>query len=397
MDKSTKPTVRFARADDFEGIYELVDKALYHPSEMIMARYRNYPYAKSEHSIVVEADGKIVSHIRMYPCELYYGDIVVHGLSIGDVCTDPDYRKRGFGAMCLNKSIEWMKANNAVISLIYSGVLGFYKSVGWVDVPMESISVPIDSIAELPEKQEGILVRRFERANDLEGVAKVYEAYNRNRYLAAVRNKLWWRNSFHWITDENEEAFYVAEKHGQITAYSRMADNTVREICYNDFESALALWRGIVKWAKRWHLWGEAKPYKTISLRISKDNKLFEYLNLYKNVKVQSCVCKLLIRCADIPQLTDALSPLLMKRVPNDFEFVFEMDNQRFRLTKRRDIINIEKTDARADIVVDYEEFTRRLAGRREKEIATGTDAQTQIMEKLFPQFVQSVRIIDLA
>jgi len=130
MDKSTKPIVRFARADDFAGIYELVDKVLYHPSEMIMSRYRNYPGAKPEDSIVVEADGKIVSHIRLYPCQLYYGDIIVKAVSIGDVCTDPAYRKRGYGGMCLNKSIEWMNANDAVISLIYSGVLGFYKSAG---------------------------------------------------------------------------------------------------------------------------------------------------------------------------------------------------------------------------------------------------------------------------
>ncbi len=397
MDKTTDGIVRFAKQDDFDNIYELVDKVLYHPCEMIMARYRNYPNAKPEHSIVVGADGKIVSHIRLYPCEIYYGDIIVKAVSIGDVCTDPDYRKRGFGAMCLNKSIEWMKANNAVISLIYSGVLGFYKSVGWVDVPMESISVPIDSIAELPEKQEGILVRRFERANDLEGVAKVYEVYNRNRYLAAVRDELWWRNSFHWITGEDEEAFYVAEKYGQITAYSRMSGNSVREICYIDFESALALWRSIVKWAKKWHLWGKAKPYKTISLRVPQDDKLFEYLNRYKDVKSQSGVCKLLIRYANIEQLTTALSPVLIKRISRDFEFVFEIDNQYFKLSKRKDIINVEQTDSRADIIVNYEEFVRRLAGRKEKEIATGADEKVQIMEMLFPEFVQSAWILNLA
>lgn len=397
MNKSTQPVVRHATPKDLDGIYGLVDKTLYHPSEMIMARYRNYPGAKPGHSVVVEVDGKIVSHIRLYPCDLYYGDICVKAVSIGDVCTDPEYRKRGFGALCLNQATEWMRENDAVISLIYSGVLGFYKSAGWVDVPMEVLSIPIDSLGDVAAKQDEIIVRRFERANDLEGVANVYAQYSKGRFLSAVRGELWWRNSFHWITDENEEAFYVAERDGEITGYGRMNGNSVKEICYTDFDSGLALWRGIAKWAKRWHLWGDTKPYKAVLLRIPENERLFEYLKQYEGAEKQSGACGLLIRYVDMPQLIKALSPELVKRTLNDFDFVFEIDGQRFSLSRCAGGVKAEQTDAPADISVDYDEFVRRLAGRVEKRIATGMDDKVQIMETLFPQFVQSVWPVNLA
>jgi len=231
-------------------------------------------------------NGRVVSHIRIYERDYRIGSTPVHGGGIGDVCTHPDHRRKGYGAGCLRDAIDYFKGHGCHMSMILSGVFGFYLSEKWEKFPQHTYSVPISLRVRKPRK--GVYsVRWFEKdTDDLEQVMEVYDAYSANKSLSVVRTPLYWRRRLRWQVGESPGSFLVAERAGRVVGYVRSMG---AEMCMlpGEEDSALALYDAL---ARR----GRKGRRDTLSFRSAGDNPLTDIFENNRKVEKQTSVTTLL-------------------------------------------------------------------------------------------------------
>lgn len=220
--------IRGAREEDRDRLLDFLPTVLIAEREYVIAEARNQPGALWEHSRMGLVGGDIVCHIRLYPRPIRLAGQVVQTGNIGGVCTDPDHRRKGYASQLLRDALAYFNRNGIPMSIIHSGVTGFYTSEGWETFPQHRYSYRTRAPFA---RQEGIEVRRCERYRDLDAVARVHEAYNRDRSLAVVRDSDYWQKHFSWIR-EREEGFLVAEQHDAIIGYVRSSESAVHEIAF---------------------------------------------------------------------------------------------------------------------------------------------------------------------
>jgi len=85
-------------------------------------------------SLVVVVDGEIASHLRVFDNRRRVGDCLVRTAEIGDVCTHPRHRGRGYMTALLNFAVTQLHLQGFDISSVYSGVF-IYQKAGWVAFP----------------------------------------------------------------------------------------------------------------------------------------------------------------------------------------------------------------------------------------------------------------------
>jgi GNAT superfamily N-acetyltransferase len=85
-------------------------------------------------SLLLVADGEIASHIRIFPRMRSVGNCLIRSAEIGDVCTHPRHRGRGYMTAVLNTAAQLLYLDAYDISTVYSGVPIYQKS-GWVAFP----------------------------------------------------------------------------------------------------------------------------------------------------------------------------------------------------------------------------------------------------------------------
>lgn len=212
--------VRFA-----ESVFEM-------PREFFLARYRNYPGARAEHSRIIVHDGQIVAHHRLYRHELAFAGGVVNAWAIGDVCTHPEYRRKGLGRALLADSADYIRTHGGSLCLIRAGFHDFYCSCGWEIMPLPALRIdvsafPIDSLAD-----NRYVTRTFEEHSDLWPVAEIHRQFNAGRSLVRQRDSSFWANQHLWCPQERGLDFVVAEHAGRLVAYSRLWDGRLSELCY---------------------------------------------------------------------------------------------------------------------------------------------------------------------
>ena len=192
--------VRGAREDEREALLAFLPTVLIAEREYVIAELRNQPGALFEHSRVGLIDGKFVCHIRIYPRQIRLAGQVIGTGNIGGVCTDPDHRRKGYASELLRDALIYMDGHDIPMSIIHSGVTGFYASEGWDTFPQYRYAY--QTRAKL-QRQQSIEVRRFERHRDLHAVARVHEAYNQDRSLSFVRDADYWQRHFSWIRERD--------------------------------------------------------------------------------------------------------------------------------------------------------------------------------------------------
>ncbi len=229
--------MRGARPEEMPAVLDMVPRVMGATRQYFAAMYRNDPWAEPEQSRIVRLDGKIVSHLRLYDRWQRVGPVPVRVGGVGDVCTLPEYRKRGYCRALLEDALQYWEEREYDLSMIVSGV-GVYAACGWAPLAEAGLEIPVqpgDAGRALPAPG-AYEVRRFVRSEDLRAVAGVYAAYNAERSLTTVRTAAYWERHFSWISGEIEEAFLVAEREGQIVAYSRCEGwgtrLTVSENCF---------------------------------------------------------------------------------------------------------------------------------------------------------------------
>ncbi|MFN4227262.1 MAG: GNAT family N-acetyltransferase [Candidatus Ratteibacteria bacterium] len=124
---------------DLENLDEMIELAdlVFRPKEKSMRIETPLMYSKENiekgNTFIIVEDKKIVSFVGMVEEE-----IVVYGYKmkigeIGNVCTHPDYRGKGYASILLQKAIEKAKKDN-LSYLMISGSRSLYKRIGAVSM-----------------------------------------------------------------------------------------------------------------------------------------------------------------------------------------------------------------------------------------------------------------------
>jgi predicted acetyltransferase len=280
---------RGATAEEYEQALRLHELVQGSTAERFRSSQKNNPLFDPSLSRVCLEDGAVVSTIHIYPRQIRIGGAVMGSLAIGDVCTHPEKRMRGYGAGCLRDAIAWAEENDYPMSMILSGVFGFYLSEKWEKFPQHSYSIDLTKFKR-PKPSKDYFVRWFERdTDDLEQCMDVYDASNADNSLSILRTPLYWRRRLRWQAGESGGGWLVAERDGRIVAYLRAGGPHVSEMCFlpGDAQAAISLFDALVRWAGR-------RELTKVSTVVAEDNPLVEKFESAPGVEKQTSMTTLL-------------------------------------------------------------------------------------------------------
>jgi predicted N-acetyltransferase YhbS len=299
---------RGATAEEYEQALRLHELVQGGTVERFRSAQKNNPTFHPSLSRVCLEDGVVVSTIHIYPRQIRIGGAVMGNLAIGDVCTHPEKRMRGYGGGCLRDAIGWAEENDHPMSMILSGVFGFYLSEKWEKFPQHSYSIDLTKFKR-PKPGEDYFVRWFERdTDDLEQCMDVYDAYNADNSLSIVRTPLYWRRRLRWQAGESAGGWLVAERDARIVAYMRSGGPHVNEMCFlpGDSQAAISLFDALVRWAGR-------RELTKVSAVVAEDNPLVEKFESAPGVEKQTSMTTLL-RFIDLERVFERMQGVMQLR-----------------------------------------------------------------------------------
>ncbi|WP_042462031.1 GNAT family N-acetyltransferase [Neobacillus dielmonensis] len=121
---------RLVQEGEFQQAIELADKVFRKEGHVSMGLAFPHVFSSALHqSYGAFIDGKLVSFIGLVPSVLHIEGAEVQAYSIGAVCTEPDYRKRGMANTLLQMIFEHVNQSGASV-LFISGDLPLYRKQG---------------------------------------------------------------------------------------------------------------------------------------------------------------------------------------------------------------------------------------------------------------------------
>lgn len=158
--------IRLLRPGEFEAAAVLADRVFRDAEHKSMGDA--FPNAFSPallQSYGAFVDGKIVSFVGFVPSVIRIGEAELNVYSIGAVCTDPEYRGRGYVATILDMIREHSRRAGAPIILV-SGNRGIYERFGCRTFgALTYFHADLQSFDKLSAASDGEVYRPFDRAD----------------------------------------------------------------------------------------------------------------------------------------------------------------------------------------------------------------------------------------
>jgi GNAT superfamily N-acetyltransferase len=124
--------IRWLREDEWEQCLDLLGEVMDANRGYFLESFKRL--GASAPSLVLVSDGEIASHIRVFDRRRRVGECLIRSAEIGDVCTHPRHRGRGYMTALLNVAAQFLYLRGFDVSSVYSGV-PIYQKAGWVAFP----------------------------------------------------------------------------------------------------------------------------------------------------------------------------------------------------------------------------------------------------------------------
>src|SRR5581483_6927031 len=202
-----------AQASDVEAILDLLTHYDL-PRQVFEPFYRDDPTYRPEDSWVVEQDGRLVAHLRIYDRTLYLGGARLRVAGVGNVITDRTERGRGWAGQLLEGVLAALPGEGYPYSLLWTHLPALYARYGWAPIAQALTR------ATLPPPDAAAPLTPFTPA-DLPAVERLYEATNAARSGPVVRSPAYWQGQLAWL-DEDRAGFLLARAaDGRLAGYVR--------------------------------------------------------------------------------------------------------------------------------------------------------------------------------
>jgi N-acetylglutamate synthase-like GNAT family acetyltransferase len=216
-------TVRRATDSDVEPILDLLTHYDL-PRSHFEPLYYEDPSYRPEQSLVAEADGVIVAHLRLFPRELRLGDAArpLPVLGVGNVVTAREWRERGHLRRFLGRVLGAAERRPYAFAVLWTYVPQVYARQGFetLTVPVTTAVVPAGYTPGAP-----VAVAVF-RPEDLPEVEEFAGRYAAGLSGTTIRSHDYWLGQLRWLAEDPLGFLVARDGAGRLIGYvrSRHAD-----------------------------------------------------------------------------------------------------------------------------------------------------------------------------
>jgi N-acetylglutamate synthase-like GNAT family acetyltransferase len=198
--------IRRARAEDVETILDLL--AFYErPRSYFEPFYLSDPSYRPDQSWLVEQDGRLLAHLRVFDRSIRVGGARLRVAALGNLITAPYQRGRGHAGRLLEAILAETPDEGFAYSLLRAYQPTLYERYGWVSIEEELVR------AELPSFDPGSVAITPFSGEDLPEVMDLYEETNAGRTGPTIRSPEYWRGQLEWL-EEDRDGFLIARRGG---------------------------------------------------------------------------------------------------------------------------------------------------------------------------------------
>ena len=180
------------------------------------------PHKSYDSVFLIKDENQIISTVRVFHREVYIDKKIYKMGGIGEVSTNPDYRKLGLSTKLLEASVDYMKKNNFCISSLGTGYFSHYAKHGFVQVNEYAKSVSGD----IKYNGDGDYDIRPLNPDNFQDMCALYEKYSQELNFSTVRSGDYWKT---WCAGEIKNPHGLF-RNGQISGYICFEDNNVTEL-----------------------------------------------------------------------------------------------------------------------------------------------------------------------
>ena len=184
------------------------------PASFFDNQVKHDPQLQPEHTRLLLDNKTICSCVRIYFRDIYCSDEIIRVGGIGDVGTDPAFQGKGYASRLMKESINFMKENGAVVSILFTRINSFYKKFGYFTLPTLEIQ------CELPPERPDLLWRQAILERDLPALSQIYLQMNNRRTGPVKRNLTYWKKQIGFPRLDSD-LFWIHEKNDTLLCYAR--------------------------------------------------------------------------------------------------------------------------------------------------------------------------------
>jgi predicted N-acetyltransferase YhbS len=161
-----------------------------------------------------------VSCVQIFTKRIRLRGSTVEVGGIGSVATATSQRGRGLSSLLLRRAILEMQRRGMALSLLFTGLRGFYERLGFV--PVARRRWLLHRAGDDTGPPAGTRFRDF-TPDDLPAVRRIYEEYSGTFECSTVRDASYWRGQLGYAGNPSE-IFRLAECDRRIVAYARVIE-----------------------------------------------------------------------------------------------------------------------------------------------------------------------------
>ncbi len=182
------------------------------------------PFARLEDLRVGVLDGEVVSAAAVLPRPVHMGGAVLSMGGIAAVCTRESHRGAGHNTAVLRDALAYIEGEGHDISLLYTGIHGYYERLGWRSFG-HGVGHHMEASSELRAAGFSGAIRPMRPSDDLPAVQAIYDAANQGKAGPVARNAALWAHHRGRLA-----AYRVAVVDETVVAYAHLSDRRIEEM-----------------------------------------------------------------------------------------------------------------------------------------------------------------------
>lgn len=266
--------------EELELIYDLLDKCFSEGRDFFQERVDQDTAYDPDTTWFATVDGKIASHVQIFPLQIRVGQAILSTGAMGSVGTDPHFRGLGLAHKILHAQTHYMKETGYDISLLLASKHAFYEKAGWKLIPQTALAIKKPASREQPSNCEVI---PFE-ARYLDEITLIYEQFNRNRTYTVVRNETYWRDLITWPEWKKADCLLL-RREDKIVAYGIIEKKETEQVFLNELLYLNEAEDGV---EPLFHALCRLRPNaRQILAMLPEDHKLYSYFQQHQATPIQ--------------------------------------------------------------------------------------------------------------
>ena len=187
----------------------------------------------------------LAAKLHIIPLSIFMKDAEWKMGGIAGVATYPEFRRNGYVNALIIESLNQMRNNNQIVSLLHPFDISFYRRYGW-EVLSEQKKITLEKVnLKFLETQPGF-IKRYSKESHNEEIEKIYQHYCKQHTGMLKRDTNWWKHNVY--NEDSQLAVYyhsANEARGYLLYQVKDRKMEVEELVTLDHDARKGLWNFI--------------------------------------------------------------------------------------------------------------------------------------------------------